>query len=141
MKIDVYYIGYPKTASTSLELAFHFHPEIQQGFRTRLFDYCKYSENIMDNEVDLYNQDKRIIVESDESLISNVFRDYLTVIERARKHNEDLKILITLRSQVARLYSAYLYYICGDPGFMSFRKWSKSMGGQVQSVEATTIKR
>ena len=129
IKIDAYYIGYPKTASTTIEFALHYHPEIKQLFKTRLFVYDEYYEYYKNRATNLFNSDNRIIVESDEALISQVFFNYRTAIERAYMCNKDLKIIISLRNQVDRIMSSYRYDICGDEGFSTFKKWSQGLTG------------
>jgi hypothetical protein len=127
---DAYFIGYSRSGSTTIELIFHAHPQIQQSMKMRLFVRDSIYPERIDEALQLYSNDGRIKIESDEEVIGNdLLGDYRLILKRAQKHNPNIKIIITLRAQESRIISEYVNELIAKDSFLTFKQWLNTPRG------------
>ncbi len=131
MMFDVYFIGYSRAASTSIELAFYNHPNIQISQKMRTFIRNGLYPNRILEALAFYKKDDRIRIECDEEVIGNdLMGDYRLILERAKSYNNNLKVVISLRNQKSRILSEYKNIALSDNSqYLTFKKWLKTYRG------------
>ncbi|MFC1851990.1 sulfotransferase [candidate division CSSED10-310 bacterium] len=116
-----FYIGFPKTATTFLQLSLCHHPEIDYLHKSRFFvgDRFKHGFSWYSS---IYSDDSRCRVEGDEMLISDLYQSFSETIDRISKLVPEARIIISTRDKADWLHSSYSHLL-REGYYPSFKKY------------------
>ena len=124
-----FYIGYPKTATTFLQLCLCAHPQIDYLQKSRFFVGEHFKKGFSWYE-SIYTDGANYRVEGDEMLISDEFLPFDQTIQRIKASISNAKILISTRDKRELMKSYYLHSL-REHYYSSFRDFLTSKDGQL----------